>query len=258
MTITRFIACALFAAALQLPATAGTLYFSEDNSGVLYTLSTTTGAPTNIGASGVTSSTVGLSPSALDTLLYGSQWFNILEIQADGSGAAVLGGADAEGMAFDGGTGTLYGAINGAFFTISTATGAVATNLAAPGADIEGLAFGNGLVYGLAGFSGPRGNLYSYNPGLDSWTFIAHTGVDFNLPGLAYDAGLNVLYAKGSQDSFLYSINPVTGVATPIGDTGIGNGGGLAFVGASVIPEPSTLALLGLGGLALRRRRRRA
>ena len=51
---------------------------------------------------------------------------------------------------------------------------------------------------------------------------------------MAYDAGRNVLYAKGDQDTFLYEIDPVSALATVIGDTGIVEGGGLTFDGAGL------------------------
>lgn len=229
-------------------AQAGILYFSEDsNSNGLYTLNTSNGAATNIGISGVTNQTVGLAPSADPEVLYGSQWFNILEINADGTGFTTLGPADAEGLGFDPTTGILYGAINGEFFSIDTTSGTINTNLASPGADVEGLDYGNGVIYGLAA----GGALFSYNIGGNSWLLIGNTGINFDQVGLAFDSELGILYAKGNQNSLLYSIDPTTAAATVIGDTGIANGGGLAFVADSApVPEPtSVLSLLTLGAL---------
>ena len=245
---------ALTSLALASVANAGVLYFSEDNNGNgLYSLNTSTGAATNIGLSGVTSNTVGLAPTASSTSLYGTTWTETTSINTDGSGSATIGSARAEALAFNPNSGTLYGGINGNFFSISSVDFSTTNALADPGADIEGLAYGGGnTIYGLAGNAGPMGNLYSYDISANTWSFIAYTGVDFDLPGLAYDPGLGILYAKGVQDSWLYSINPVTGLAARIGDTGIANGGGLAFVGeGSVVPEPSALVLLALALLAL-------
>jgi hypothetical protein len=244
-------------------ATASGLYFSQDETGNLYVLNTVTGAATLVSgnATGVVSSTVGLTESANPATLIGSIWSGISLINTDGSGFGVQpNSAAAEGLAYDPNSNTLYGAINGSFFTIEQTTYTQQTILTAPGADIEGLAYGNGGIYGLAGFSGPRGNLYFYNPGLNNWTFIGFTGIEFNLPGLAYDPGANVLYAIGSQDSNLYRINVITGAATVVGNTGItsgSTGGGLAFV-AQPVPEPATMGLVGSGVLAAWLRRRRA
>lgn len=227
------------------------LYFSEDgNSSGLYTLDTATGAATNVGTSGVTGSTVGLAPSASPGILFGTQWAQLLEIQADGSGSVVIGGDGQEGLAFDPATGTLYGAINGSFRTVDPATGLNQTALAAPpgGADVEGIAWGNGGVYAIARFDT---NLYFYDPGSDSWSTIGSTGITWDLAGLAFDPGTNTLYAKGSQDSNLYSIDPATGAATVIGDTGIANGGGLAFLGAGVGAGPTAIPTLSVWSLLL-------
>lgn len=225
------------------------LYFSEDsNSSGLYTLDTTTGAATNVGTSGVTASTVGLAPSASPGILFGTQWAQLLEIQADGSGSVIIGGDGQEGLAFDPATGTLYGAINGSFRTVDPATGLNQTALAAPGADVEGIAWGNGGVYAIAGGDA---NLYFYDPGTDSWVIIGSTGITWDSAGLAFDPGTNTLYAKGDQDSNLYSIDPATGAAAAIGDTGIANGGGLAFLGAGVSAGPTAIPTLSAWSLLL-------
>jgi hypothetical protein len=230
----------------------GTLYFSEDNNpDGLYKLAITNGKATHLGITGTNGKTVGLAPSASVDLLYGSSWWSLMHINADGSGAVDVGGTDlAEGLAYDPTTGTLYGSIHGTFFTIDPATGAKLTNLPASG-DTQGLAYANGFVYGLVcsgDGGGTPGDLFKYDIGAASWSFINNIGLgNIDSVGLAYNPLLDILYAKFDGTS-LYSINPDTAQPTLIGDTGIYEGGGLAFV-----PEPATILLLGLGSLALRR-----
>lgn len=234
------------------------LYFSADsNSNGLYRLDPFTGTATSLGASGVSGSTVGLTESLSSGLLYGSGPFSFIEINADGSGAAAVDDSTAtgscdgfscpayEGLATDPSSGTVYGIINGSFGIVDPSNGDMITSLATAEfcddgseatCDIEGIAFGNGGVYGLVGDNGPAtgdstvDDLFFYNPGTDSWSVVGPTGIDWDLVGLAYDPDKNLLYAKGSQDTNLYSINPATGATTLVGDTGISSGGGLALV----------------------------
>ena len=134
-----------------------------------------------------------------------------------------------EGMAFDDATGTLYAAADGEFFTVNPITGARLVTLPAPGMDVEALACSSekGLIFGLVG--GSVGTLLMYNIGHETWSPVGPTG-DFVSPGLAWDPGPAVLYAVSEKYSELFGIDPDTGHTNPIGDTGINNGGGLAYV----------------------------
>jgi hypothetical protein len=258
-----FLAVGVAAASLANAQANGTLYFSEDGNGNgLYSLNYLTGAATNLGISGVTSSTVGLTEGPNPGKLLGSAWIDYLEINADGSGATALGAIFAEGMAYHAANNTLYASLNGSFFSASlidgSETASLASALDASGAplDIEGLASAHGKIFGIVGFADADTGLYAYDIGLNSWSFVGDTGIDWNEPGLAYDPIGGLLYAKGSQDSFLYSIDPLTGATLVVGDTGLANGGGLGFI--KVVPEPTSMAALGLGALALLRRRKSA
>ncbi|MCP4661284.1 MAG: DUF11 domain-containing protein, partial [bacterium] len=213
----------------------GTLYFSKnsDPSG-LYVLDPATGGATHVGTSGVTAATVGLAPSLDPGLLYGSKPTGLLSIRTDGGGAGELGGVEAEGLALDPATGTLYYAADSAFGTLHPGTGDALAALAAPSGDLEALACGHGGVYGLMRLDQ---NLYFYDPGLDAWSPVGGTGIAWTNAGLAYDPAHDVLYAKHGPDKHLYRIDPATAATTVVGDTGILAGGGLAFVAPEGISD---------------------
>ncbi|MHC4129847.1 MAG: hypothetical protein ACYSUA_17115 [Planctomycetota bacterium] len=219
----------------------GTLYFSSDNnSDGLYMLDTVTGAATHIGESCVVESTVGLAPSDDPDVLFGSlgsTYVNpgLLFIDVDGTGCIEVGDELIEGLAYDAGNGVLYGCWNAPqFFTMDPADGTILNALPSPGVDLEGLAFGNGGVYAIAG-EDLSTNLYFFDIGQNLWTIVGPTGVVWDEAGLAYNATENVLYAKGEEDTRLFRINPNTGASTVVGDTGIHEGGGLAWVAEQVL-----------------------
>jgi len=63
------------------------------------------------------------------------------------------------------------------------------------------------------------------------------------------------MYLVDNSTDNLYTINMGTGAATLIGSTGSGNLLGLAYV--NPVPEPATMAVLGLGIAAMLRRRQK-
>lgn len=249
---------ALVAAALAWWASpaAAQLYFSQDNTGDLFRINTTTGQATLVGsnATGVTSNTVGLAESASAGVLQGSTWTDLSRINSDGSGftnvGAISGAFDgAEGMAYDPVNNVLYASINGSFGTVNQAT-AVSSALAGPGNDVEGLAWApggtNGLIYGI---NRDNGLLQVYDIAGNAWTTVGDTGITWLDPGLAYDPGADVLYAIGDPNTDnLYRIDRFTAAATSIGALNLPggtDGGGLAFI--SAVPEPTTVALVAIG-----------
>lgn len=231
------------------------LFFSQDgNSNGLYEVDINTGVATLVGASGVSGSTAGLAPSADEALLYGSEPFGLNHVQADGSGAVFIGGATMEGAAYCSGNDTLYGAINGSFFTVNYTTGAQIASLAAPGFDVEGIACDTdtNTVYGI----GDGTDLVAYNIGTDSWSTVGSIGVNLDSGGLAFDPS-GVLYAIGAGTAgALIMIDPATAAVTTIGSLGTNAAGGLAWVGAGStpvefvpVPTLSTWALILLASL---------
>ncbi len=214
---------------LPTPASNGTLYFSEDsNANGLYEVSMIDGSVTNIGLTTVSQGNTGLAPSDQTMKLYGSERFGFTHIDAEGAGVSQLSGVVIEGLAYDPGSGRVYGAINGAFFLVDPDTGANIGALAAPGVDIEGIAFGGGLVYGLPGSLATT--LHAYDPGTDTWSVIGDTGISWDQSALAYNGNEHRLYAKGNQSADLHRIHPFTAATEIVGTTGVVNGGGMAWV----------------------------
>ena len=117
----------------------------------------------------------------------------------------------------------------GQFFTVDPATGATLANLAAPGYDMEALAFdpNTGTVYGI----GDNTSLSAYDPVAGTWSVVGDTGLNWDSGGLAFDPNANVLYAVAfAQGTGLYTINPATAVPTLVGNNlmGVVMRGGLA------------------------------
>lgn len=208
------------------------LFYSEDSSGVLWSLDPATGAATMIGMSGVTGSTNGLAKGPTATTLYGTQPFGLLEVMQSGGAGAVIGSQGMEALAFDGTD--IYACINGSCFTVDPVTGAQATIIAAPGGDVEGLAFAGGTT--IYGVNSSSNMLQSYDTATNMWTTIGATGQTIDNCGLAF-APTNVLYMKCSTSPNLFTVDPATGLATVVGTTGITVGGGLAWGGPP--PPPS-------------------
>lgn len=204
------------------------LDFDFDGLTGLYQIDPVTGAATKIGANGADTATVGLTETTDPFVLLGSNPNGVVTINADGSGATQIGNLLIEALAMDTGTGILYGAQGANFFTVNIATGTNSGALASPGGDVEGLAFnGAGKIFGVDS----TGNaLLSYDIAGNAWTPVGPLGIDVDNVGFAFDPAGGVLYLKGLQDTNLYRVNPATGTATVVGNTGIAAGGGLALI----------------------------
>ena len=114
-----------------------------------------------------------------------------------------------------------------------------------------------------------QGNAYGLDIGVDellsislstgAGTLIGPTGIDTNFAqGMDFDYATDTLYATmytGGGTGVFASISTLTGLATVLEDT-TPLDAEMEMVVATAIPAPGALALLGLGALVSRRRRR--
>jgi hypothetical protein len=154
-------------------------------------------------------------------------------------------------------TGQLYGystniAAGARFFSINGATGQ-ATGISDPGfAGFGSLGFvaATGTMY-VADTVGDQ--LFTINRTTGVTTLVGPFGIASQVGvGLAYDPAFGMLAVNNTGTDSLYSLNLQTGAATLISNLTTTNILSLEFV----IPAPGTAVLVGVGGLALFRRRR--
>ncbi len=189
------------------------------------------------------------------------------------------------GLAIDPLTGVMYATgTNGhqshALFTIDKTTGAATLvgqaggeccvspfgfNVNGLGFRSDGTLFANGFT--LSQSEAAYSHLFTIDLTTGAATDIGSHGVtagrQLAYSGLAFrdDGTLLSLGSITASRGGLYSVNPLTGAATLLGDTGVqfGVDGGLTFAPlapAQTVPEPASLLLVGTG-LALARRMRR-
>jgi len=234
-----------------------------DSSRILYDIDMATGAKTQFGTvSSNAGTTAGLAVGANGVVYVSSSGNDSLYTLDLATGNATLVGAYGDsaivmhGLEYVAATGKMYGmsSHNNGLYDINVSTGA-ATLIGTTGLT----SFSN------LGWNSDTSTMYMTNSGADSFytidlnsgsaTLISSLGGPTNPNGLAYNSANGMLYMVDNSTDNLYTIDMGTGIANLIGSTGTGNLLGLAYI-ADPIPEPATMAVLGLGALAALRRRR--
>lgn len=238
----------------------GTAPFVPGTNANLYQINEQTGAATLIGSTGF-AEIGGLAFNSAG-VLYGYTPGALYTINTSTGAATRVGllgmNAPEGGLAFHPGSGTLYAVsstLADTLLTINPSTGVATTvgPLGSAGRDTSGLAFsGAGILYGVAFRDGSADQLITIDTTSGAASLIGPLGTNVTTPtvgGLEFDPDGGILYY--SDNANLYTVNTATGLATLVGPHGVSGMAGLA----ATVPEPSSLALIVIAPLLLRRPR---
>ena len=225
-----------------------------DNSGNLFDLDVATNTSTFIGNGGVVMFDIALDP--ISGTLYGiSGAGGLYSINTTNGSVTFIGnsGQFINGLTFDS-SGTLFGSGGISLFTLNTGTGA-ATTVGSTGytssGDIAFDALGNLFMSALG-----TGNddLISLNASTGAGSLIGSIGYG-GVYGLNFNNSTLYGFTLAGQT---ISIDTATGAGTLVAMNGIHANGADGVGGVTQVPEPASIALLGLGLIGLGFSRRKA
>ena len=247
------------------------LFGSDTVSQKLYTIDATNASAIEVGSFGVAGYMAGLAYDADNDIMYGTTTGTdkLYSIDYRTGGTTLIGDLGVtlmHGLAYDNSTDMLFGVFgmsggDGLYrIDVSTGNSTLIGNIGHfyddPHDTVCGLAVHpiTNDLYGVIGGPTDVSALVRINKTTGSGTLLHEYTSIPNMSGLAFLPD-GTLYGTDNWSGYLHTLDILSGSTQVIGDTGLGNA-----LGLTCVPEPTTVLLLGLGGLAVFRlgRSRRA
>ncbi|MHC4085481.1 MAG: PEP-CTERM sorting domain-containing protein [Planctomycetota bacterium] len=241
------------------------LYGSDADFQKLYTIDTTNAIAVEVGSFGVERFMAGLAYDADNDIMYGTTTGTnrLYSIDYRTGGATFIGDLGVtlmHGLAYDNSTDMLFGAYgdyneNGLYLIdVTTGNSTLIGNIGdfySEPYGICGLAVNpiTNDLYGVIGGPFFFSALVRINKSTGSGMVLHRYNSIQNMSGLAFLPD-GTLYTTDNWSGNLYTLDILSGSTQLIGDTGLGNA-----LGLTCVPEPTTLLLLALGAVMLRKRR---